>query len=100
MGYMGFGMKKENYTRKPRKAFQHLKKLYGDRLDKFDHHEKRTELKSDKLTEAQRESIKHHFATERKHTRRDQIKVFLIALVAAGLLLWAFIALFRYYFNW
>ena len=28
MGYMGFGMKKENYTRKPHKAFEKYKDLY------------------------------------------------------------------------
>ena len=30
MGYMGFGMKKETYARKPRKIFKHLKNIYGD----------------------------------------------------------------------
>ncbi len=29
MGYMGFGMKKEVYTRKPKKAFNKLKQVYG-----------------------------------------------------------------------
>lgn len=100
MGYMGFGMKKENYTRKPRKAFKHLKKLYGDRLEKFDQPEKRTELKSDKLSEEDRAAITHRFAIEQRHNRKEKAKILLIALVSAGLLLWAFIALFRYYFHW
>lgn len=34
MGYMGFGMKKEVYTRKPKKPYAYLKKLYGDQLEK------------------------------------------------------------------
>lgn len=29
MGYMGFGMRKEVYTRKPKAAFKKLKKIYG-----------------------------------------------------------------------
>ncbi|WP_420583133.1 hypothetical protein [Reichenbachiella sp.] len=33
MGYMVFGMRKENYTRKPKKAFKILKKVYGQKPD-------------------------------------------------------------------
>ena len=33
MGYMGFGMRKENYSRKPKKAFKKLKEVYGDNLN-------------------------------------------------------------------
>ncbi|WP_350124396.1 hypothetical protein [Imperialibacter sp.] len=33
MGYMGFGMRRENYTRKPKKAFKKLKQVYGDDVD-------------------------------------------------------------------
>ena len=33
MGYMGFGMRKEVYTRKPKKAFEKVKKVYGKELD-------------------------------------------------------------------
>jgi hypothetical protein len=34
MGYMGFGMRKEVYNRKPRKPFAKLKKLYDQELRK------------------------------------------------------------------
>ena len=30
MGYMGFGMRKESYTRKPKKVFSGIKKVYGE----------------------------------------------------------------------
>ena len=30
MGYMGFGMRKEVYTRKPKEAFKRIKKVYGE----------------------------------------------------------------------
>ncbi|MDN5211306.1 hypothetical protein QQ020_04565 [Fulvivirgaceae bacterium BMA12] len=33
MGYMGFGMRKEVYTRKPKPAFKKIKKIYGKHLD-------------------------------------------------------------------
>ncbi|MEO9852010.1 MAG: hypothetical protein ABJH72_14265 [Reichenbachiella sp.] len=32
MGYMGFGMRKEVYTRKPKKVFTKLKEMYGQKL--------------------------------------------------------------------
>lgn len=31
MGYMGFGMRKEAYTRKPKAAFKKVKKVYGEK---------------------------------------------------------------------
>lgn len=33
MGYMGFGMRKENYSRKPKRAFTKLKEVYGHDMD-------------------------------------------------------------------
>ncbi len=33
MGYMGFGMRKIDYTRKPKKAFKKLKEIYGKDVD-------------------------------------------------------------------
>ena len=35
MGYMGFGMRKEVYTRKPKTSFGQMKKIYGDHLEDF-----------------------------------------------------------------
>ena len=37
MGYMGFGMRKEVYKRKPKKSFQKLKELYGNDTPKVKH---------------------------------------------------------------
>ena len=34
MGYMGFGMRKESYQRKPKKAFKRIEKVFGDGTDK------------------------------------------------------------------
>lgn len=33
MGYMGFGMRKEVYTRKPKKVFEKLKEVYGQKSE-------------------------------------------------------------------
>ena len=35
MGYMGFGMRKEDYTRKPKTSFTRIKEVYGDHLENF-----------------------------------------------------------------
>lgn len=35
MGYMGFGMRKEVYTRKPKEAFKKLKGIYGEKSRKI-----------------------------------------------------------------
>jgi len=40
MGYMGFGMRKEVYTRKPKKPFQKQNELYGDDKAKRKHNPK------------------------------------------------------------
>lgn len=39
MGYMGFGMNKAVYTRKPKKAFSHLKNVYGEKLEMLKHNQ-------------------------------------------------------------
>lgn len=33
MGYMGFGMRKEDYNRTPKKSFDKIKKIYGEDLN-------------------------------------------------------------------
>lgn len=35
MGYMGFGMRKEDYTRRPKSAFSKMKKIYGDHMEDY-----------------------------------------------------------------
>jgi hypothetical protein len=39
MGYMGFGMNKAVYTRKPKKSFSHLKNVYGEKLEMLRHNQ-------------------------------------------------------------
>jgi len=40
MGYMGFGMRKEVYKRKPKTSFSKMKSIYGDHLEDFHKHNK------------------------------------------------------------
>jgi hypothetical protein len=35
MGYMGFGMRKEVFTRKPKTSFSKMKMIYGDHMEDF-----------------------------------------------------------------
>ena len=35
MGYMGFGLCKEVYIRKPKTLFGKMKKIYGDHMEEF-----------------------------------------------------------------
>lgn len=49
MGYMGFGMRKEVYTRKPKSSFSRIKKVYGDHAEDFYHFKNRTGKWSDIL---------------------------------------------------
>ena len=42
MGYMGFGMRKEVYTRRPKILFSRLKRLYGGHLEDYDRFKNRS----------------------------------------------------------
>lgn len=44
MGYMGFGMRKEVFTRKPKTSFSKMKKIYGDHMEDF--HKSKTPKKA------------------------------------------------------
>lgn len=67
MGYMGFGMRKEVYTRKPKQPFVKLRKLYEIELS-----HKKSGLKdnSKKFTRAQIEEVKSNI---RKKIKRETI---------------------------
>ena len=54
MGYMGFGMRKDNYKRKPRKSFTHFKALYGNDTPKVKHDPTAPTPTSDEILNKQR----------------------------------------------
>jgi hypothetical protein len=78
MGYMGFGMKKSVYTRKPRKAFKKLKKILGTKLRPGEH------ISSAQLTDERKLELGNELRRER-NTSRAKTAVALIAVV--GLML-------------
>ena len=89
MGYMGFGMKKEVYTRKPRKAFSRLKKVYKNELNNRGG-AKTLQGATPEFEEADRLVIRNRI---RQHYRRRNIKAALITIsipVLLIILLWIF----------
>ena len=56
MGYMGLGMRKEDYTRKPKRSFDKIKKIYGDTLD---FPKTKSKAKIDKPVSFRRKRFKH-----------------------------------------
>jgi|TARA_Y100001934_G_C12372855_1_gene787463 cytoskeletal protein RodZ len=100
MGYMGFGMKKETYARKPRKIFKHLKNIYGDKLDKFDHHQKQTELHSQEFSDEDRRALQVKLKQKSKAESRHKLRLLLLSVVLMILGLAGFVWLFRLYFSW
>lgn len=66
MGYMGFGMKKDVYTWRPKKIFSRLKKHY-----KIEY-KKGLYIKSTSISKKQREKIKQNIRSE---IRSQNIKI-------------------------
>lgn len=84
MGYMGFGMKKSVYQRKPKSSFSKMKNVYGDHLEDFQ--------KSSKGMQAMSEKEKEDFRLEfAKKTKGDNL-IWKILKVIAILAVFAFIA--------
>jgi hypothetical protein len=84
MGYMGFGMRKEVYTRKPKTSFSKVRKIYGDHLEDFQRSKKGIQAKSEK----EKEDFKSEFA---KKTKGDNL-IWKMLKVIAILAVLAFIA--------
>jgi hypothetical protein len=76
MGYMGLGMNKELYTRKPKKAFKKLKNIWGRKTnpDRGNVHEQ--------LSEERKLEIAQELRLDRNRTRRNAL-LFLVALFTA-----------------
>jgi len=58
MGYMGFGMRKEVYTRKPKVPFKKMKQLYGDKLEDYYRLNKKVKEKRRQMNAEEKEEIK------------------------------------------
>lgn len=87
MGYMGFGMKREVYTRKPRKVFSNLKRINGEDIDHH-FHRKHIELQQGrKFSEKEWVTFREKLKIRAKKEKRKQIIVLAVSLVLAILIL-------------
>ena len=88
MGYMGFGMRKEVYTHKPRKPFTKLKELYKQELRKT---HGTNSLESHKLSRSEQEQIKNRIRREIKKERQRTFVLTLIVLLTIIAAAWYFL---------
>jgi hypothetical protein len=84
MGYMGFGMRKEDYTRKPKESFKTIKRIYGDNLDipKVGVDEQQGGV----VTNTKRHRFTHFF-----ETTLYKLVMLLVAVVVGSVVLWTFL---------
>ncbi len=84
MGYMGFGMRKEVYSRKPKKPFIKLRKLYESEISK----EKKQKINTEsRFTKEEVEIVKSRIRRKiKKENIRDRILYISIVLILFSLL--------------
>lgn len=92
MGYMGFGMKKEVYTRKPRKTHAYLKNLYGKQLTRHLSGPQIAGIPPSTISEENREFIRERVRESIKQDTRQRIVsgflVLFLTLVGLFALVW------------
>ena len=91
MGYMGFGMRKEVYTRKPKKAFEKIRKIYEQEAKK--NLPKNLKLDDHRIDERTRNLIRRKIIKERR-------KELILSISFATVALIAIIILFIIMKNW
>ena len=79
MGYMGFGMRKEVYTRRPKTSFSKMKKIYGDHMEDF-HKSKKVKTE---WSEKDKEEFKR-FITNKIKKNNVEESVFNIVIYSAN----------------
>ena len=84
MGYMGFGMRKEVYTRKPRKPFVKLKQLYLCELDQSSNNSN----KKLEFAKAQIEAAKSRIRKKIKKEKQKNIFVSILVLLILSVVIW------------
>ncbi len=94
-----YGLKKEVYARKPRKSFSHLKKIYGERLDKFDHHIRVTEINGKPFSKEERALLKAKLKRETKKELKRKLVLLLLSLALTPISIFVLIYLLRNYFG-
>ena len=105
MGYMGFGMKKEVYTRKPKTPFARAKQLYGEKLEHYTSTYPVPKLSSPKLklsaeqSEVIKAQIRATILKENKRKRVINVLTILSAIVLAVVVWIALDKFLTYFFN-
>ena len=77
MGYMGFGMSKESYSRKPREGFKKISKI----LDKERIHISESEIETKEFTKEEKQKVVAMILENRKRGRIRNIVAGIIAVV-------------------
>lgn len=93
---MGFGMQKEVYTRKPKKAFKHLKKIYCDELDQGWDTKYKAREQYQKLTEQEKLLLREKIKSRLKAENKKRVLIMLISLVGTVL----FMAFLVWFIRW
>lgn len=82
---MGFGMRKEVYTRRPKKAFKKIKKAYEQEVKR--NASKNLVLKTDKIDEDLKQRIRKKIRSQERTRISITVLATLIAILAIGILL-------------
>ncbi len=84
MGYMGFGMRKEVYTRKPKSSFGKLKKIYGEHLENYGHIKKEKGVWSEKDKADFRRMVTNKIRNQRIEESTYNFVIFISLLTIVG----------------
>ncbi len=82
---MGFGMRKEVYTRKPKRAFEKIKKLYEAEIHKIDYDS--SPKKHEQISEALKHRIRSNIIQERRKlvALRVLVTSIIMAIIGRGI---------------
>jgi ribosomal protein S12 len=85
MGYMGFGMNKAVYTRKPKKPFSHLKKVYGEKLEMLKHDQ---QVRSPQATQPNPAAVRKLVEAQIRYNFRMRLGYWIGGLAVLALTIW------------
>lgn len=85
MGYMGFGMNKAVYTRKPKKSFSHLKNVYGEKLEMLKHNQ---QVRSPQAENPDPAAVRKLVEAQIRYNFRMKIGYWIGGLIVISLTLW------------
>lgn len=96
---MGFGMKKEVYTRKAKKPYAYLKSLYGEQLQMHFSKGYLTTVDDQRLSESDWHKFRQKVQQRVRQENFNRIKAALISVVVTIAVLFALVWLVREWFG-